>query len=403
MERYEVIIVGAGPAGSTAAYFLARQGVKVALVDKQIFPRDKTCGDGVTSPGLARLERLGLGGWLAENSFNAPGELLFSAPNGQAVRIRPDNPDFCYGRVIPRLQLDEALAHRAVAAGAELLEGVQLNETIRPAAGGIQLSGAVKKTNRYLRLESKLLIAADGAHASLARSLGLVKEPPDLVALRAYFEDVGGGDSLLEIHYDRNIMPGYGWIFPLTGGRANVGLGTYVSRSRQRDVDLKGALQTFIHQNPYASARLGSARLAGPLKGFPLRSRMAGVIPVADHVLLAGEAAGLVNPLNGEGIGTAMISGELAAGQAQAALIAGDFSGAALSPYARALEQQIGRLHRAAGLVRRLLSFPGILNRTIGRAQRDPKFAQTLFDVIVEAKPVTAALEPAFLLRLLAG
>jgi flavin-dependent dehydrogenase len=221
--------------------------------------------------------------------------------------------------------------------------------------------------------------------------------------VRAYFENVGGGDSLLEIHFDSGLMPGYAWIFPLAGGRANVGLGTYVSRSRQRDVDLKQALRRFIQENPYARERLAQARMISPLKGFPLRAQMRSVTPFADNVLVAGEAAGLVNPLNGEGIGTALISGELAARRALAALEQGDFSAAFLSAYAQSLRQHIGRNHQIAALLRRLLSVPGVLNRTVQRARRDHGFAQTLFGVILEAEPPAAVLRPGFLLRLLAG
>ncbi len=398
---YEVIVVGAGPAGSTAAYFLAQAGIKVCLVDKQTFPRDKVCGDGVVASILARLERMGLSEWLQENSFNAPGELLFSAPNGEAVWIVPDDRDFCYGRVIPRLKLDEAILGQAVKAGTDLLEGVKLTQMTRLGADTIRLSGSQKGYHSDLQLESELLITADGAHASFTRYLGLVNERPDLVAIRTYFENVGGSEALLEIHYDSAVMPGYAWIFPMRNGQANVGLGTYVHRSRRRDVDLKQVLQQFINNNRYAHQRLGRARMAGPVRGYPLRSRMSSVTPFDDNILVAGEAAGLVNPLNGEGIGTAMLSGELAARHAKAALERGNFSKTELRAYAQDLKQQIGRRHSVAAILRRLLGLPGVMNRTIRRAQRDHDFAQTLFKVILEVDPPSAILSPKFMTRLL--
>ncbi|MEW5958574.1 MAG: NAD(P)/FAD-dependent oxidoreductase, partial [Chloroflexota bacterium] len=346
MMHYDVIIVGAGPAGSTAAYHLAEAGVKVALVDKQTFPRDKVCGDGAVASILARMERMGLGDWLRQNSFNAPGELLFSAPNGQALCFVPDDPDRCYGRVIPRLQLDNALVGQAIKAGAELMEGVNLTGLSRSGADTIHLFGQYRNgSDSELQLAGRLLITADGAHASFTKSLGLIKSEPDLVALRAYFENVAGSDKLLEIHYDAALTPGYAWIFPLTNGRANVGLGTFVNRSRQRDINLKQILQQFITHNPYAQARLQAAQRVGPLKGYPIRSQMSSSTPVADNILVAGEAAGLVNPLNGEGIGTAMLSGELAVRHVLAALEKGDFSRQQLNGYARDLKRTIGRDH----------------------------------------------------------
>lgn len=403
MPNYEVVIVGGGPAGSTAAYFLAQAGIKVCIVDKQTFPRDKVCGDGVVGSILTRLERMGMQEWLAANSFNAPGEILFSAPNGQAVHLIPDDRQRCYGRVIPRFTLDEAILRQALKAGAELLTGVKLTGMTRVSPAQVQLSGQHNGQSAPLQLNSKLLITADGAHASFTRQLGLVKGGPDLVAIRAYFENVAGRESLLEIHYDKMLTPGYAWIFPMTQGQANVGLGTYVQRSRQRDVDLKESLRQFMDTNPYARERLGQARMAGPLRGYPLRSQMNTVTPVADNILVTGEAAGLVNPLNGEGIGTAIISGELAARQAQAALATGDFSALALSPYAKALRQTIGRNHKIAHILRQLLSMPGVLNRAVRRGQHDHDFAQTLFSVIVEVKPPSAILSPGFMLKLLAG
>lgn len=403
MPGYDVIIVGGGPAGSTAAYFLAQAGVKVCIVDKQTFPRDKVCGDGVVGSILTRLERMGLQSWLEANSFNAPGEILFSAPNGQAVHIVPDDRQRCYGRVIPRLTLDDAILQQALKAGAVLMEGVKLTGLTRLSPAEVQLSGQPNGQSAPLQLNSRLLITADGAHASFTRQLGLVKGMPDLVAIRAYFENVAGRESLLEIHYDQTLMPGYAWIFPMTQGQANVGLGTYVKRSRQRDVDLKESLRQFMQTNPYARERLGRASMLGPLRGHPLRSQMSSVTPVADNILVTGEAAGLVNPLNGEGIGTAIISGELAARQAQAALESGDFSASALRPYAKTLRQTIGRNHTIANILRHLLSVPGVLNRAVRRAQHDHDFAQTLFSVIVEVKPPGAILSPGFMVKLLLG
>jgi geranylgeranyl reductase family protein len=403
MKKYEVIVVGGGPAGSTAAYFLAQAGVKVCIIDKQSFPRDKVCGDGVVGSILTRLEGMGMQTWLEANSFNAPREILFSAPNGQAAHILPDDRDRCYGRVIPRLKLDKAILHQAMKAGAELQEGVKLTGLTRLSPHQIQLSAEQPGSQTKLHLESQLLITADGAHASFTRQLGLVKGVPDLVAIRAYFENVEGPESLLEIHYDKTLMPGYAWIFPMTNGQANIGLGTYVQRSRQRNVDLKETLRQFLQHNPYARQRLSQARMVGPLRGHPLRSQMRTVTPLADNILVTGEAAGLVNPLNGEGIGTAIISGELAARQAQLALAAGNFSKSYLSPYAQALRQTIGRNHAIANVLRQMLSMPGVLNRAVRRAQHDHDFAQTLFSVIVEIKPPSAILSPGFMLKLIAG
>jgi len=402
MKKYDVIIVGAGPAGATAAFHLARAGVKTALVDKQTFPRDKVCGDGVVARILTRLEKMGLSNWIETYGFNAPQELLFSAPNGEALRFQPDyRSNFCYGRVIPRLELDAAIVGQAVKAGAELLEGVKLSEFSRPAVDTVRLVSNGRTPP--LSLESKLLISADGVHAGFTKKLGLVKSEPDLVAVRGYFDNVSGGDELLEFHYDASLTPGYAWIFPLTGGRANVGLGTSVTRSRQRGINLRQKLNEFIQTNRYAAERLGGARLEGSVRGYPLRSNMKSVTPVADNVLVAGEAAGLVNPLNGEGIGTAILSGELAAQRAIEALQAGDYSKDALAPYMADLGQHIGRHHAIFRFLQKLIGWPSVTNRLVQRARHDRTFAQTLFEVIIEMRPPADLLKPGFIGRWLAG
>jgi flavin-dependent dehydrogenase len=162
-------------------------------------------------------------------------------------------------------------------------------------------------------------------------------------------------------------------------------------------------LQKFIKNNPYANQRLGQARMISPLKGYPLRSRMSSVIPVDDNILVVGEAAGLVNPLNGEGIGTAMLSGELAAQHAQTALDNGDFSKLQLNGYAQALHQNIGRNHFFAKILQKVIGRPGVMNRTVQRARHDRHFAQRLFEVIVEVKPPSVTFSPGFIARLIAG
>jgi geranylgeranyl reductase family protein len=394
MLTYDVVIVGAGPAGSTAAYFLAQAGARVCLVDRQPFPRDKICGDVLLSPGLARLARMNLADWLQQ--YNAPGAIRLSSPNGQAATLLLDRAD--YGRIIPRLELDEMMLRQATRAGAEFIAGATLTGMTRLASDRLRLTGV-----GGLCLESKMLITADGAHAAFSRSLGLVQKSPDYVAVRAYFAHVAGGDKLFELHFDPAVMPGYAWIFPLHEGRANVGLGTLVQRSRRREVNLKQLFQRFIATNPYAQERLVGATMVGPLKGHPLRTQMSGVTPVADNILVAGEAAGLVNPLNGEGIGTAIISGELAGQYAAAALHRGDFSAGGLAGYAHALHRQVGRQHRVGALLRRILEQPPVMNRVVRRAGHDPEFGLLIAKVIIEALPPTAAFSPSFLLRLLIG
>jgi flavin-dependent dehydrogenase len=328
--------------------------------------------------------------------------MLLSAPNGQIVTYSPDRREFSYGRVVPRIQLDQALLGQATAAGARLIEGVKAVGLERVISGRVRLVGKGGDGN-IVRVETGLVVAADGAHALFTSTLGLARRLPDLIALRAYFEGMRGSPTLLEMHYERTILPGYGWIFPIGDGRANVGVGAYASEVRSRRLNLKEALRRFVADNPSAQARLGQARMVGPAGGYPLRTGVGGTIPYADNVLVAGEAASLVNPLTGEGIAAALESGELAARHARRALESGDCSAAALAAYGRELHRRYGRDHRAARILRRLLSIPWVMNRVVRCAQRDPDFALLIGHIIIGMTSPAAVLRPGPIVRILVG
>jgi len=392
----DVIVVGAGPAGASAAYFLAGAGVDVLLVDQEVFPREKVCGDGLASRALAVLERMGLGDWL--RGFPEPEVMLFSSPNGEAVRIQPERPEgFSYGRVIPRISLDEAVVERAAGAGARLLEGAKIT-SLEQWKDGLRLRG--ERNGQTLYLDAQLAIAADGGQASLTRHLGLIQRPPDLVAVRAYFEGDVGPENRPEIHVERVIMPGYDWIFPMGGGRVNVGTGTLVSTVKERSLSLAKVMRQFVANNPYARERLRLAEMVSPVQGHPLRTDLRGTRPYGQRVLVAGEAAGLVNPLSGEGIAYALESGEMAATHARCALESGDFSEAALSAYGQALHRRYGADHRVARFLRIFFKYPWLLNRLVRRMQQDSDFALTFGLVVIGVESPRTVLSPRFLSRL---
>lgn len=394
--KSDVIVVGAGPAGASAAYFLAEAGIDVLLVDREIFPRQKVCGDGVASRALVVLERMGLGAWLQR--FVEPEVMLFSSPNGEAFRIRLESPEgFCYGRFIPRLRLDEAVVERAVVAGARLLDGTKVT-SVEQRKDGLYLRA--ERNGQVVHLDARLAIAADGGQASFTRRLGLIRRPPDLAAVRAYFEGDVGSENRAEIHVERAIMPGYHWIFPLGEGRANVGIGTLVSKVREGSLSLAEVVRQFVAQNPYAHERLRLAKMVSPVQGHPLRTDLRGTRPYSQRVLVAGEAAGLVNPLSGEGIAYALESGEMAATHARRALESGDFSEAALSSYGRALHQRYGADHKAARFLRIFFKYPWLLNRLVRQMQQDPDFALTFGLVIIGVESPRTVLSPRFLFRL---
>jgi geranylgeranyl reductase family protein len=365
----------------------------VLLVDREVFPREKVCGDGLASRALTVLERMGLGDWL--RGFPEPEVMLFSSPSGEAVRIRPERPEgFSYGRVIPRLRLDAAVVERAVVAGVRLLDGTKVT-SLEQGEGGLHLRG--ERNGQIVHLDARLAIAADGGQASFTRRLGLIRRPPDLVAVRAYFEGDVGPETRPEFHVERVTMPGYNWIFPVGGGRANVGTGTLVSTVKEESLNLAKVMRQFVANNPYARERLRLAEMVSPVQGHPLRTDLRGTRPYGQRVLVAGEAAGLVNPLSGEGIAYALESGEMAATHTRRALESGDFSEAALSAYGRALHRRYGADHQAARFLRIFFKYPWLLNRLVRRMQQDPDFALTFGLVVIGVESPRTVFSPRFL------
>jgi flavin-dependent dehydrogenase len=374
----------------------------VLLVDQATFPRDKVCGDGVAYSGLAVLARMGLLDWATNSGFSEPQELLLTSPDGVAARDRPDlHHDLSYGCIIPRLVLDAVLVERAVTAGARLKERTRITSMERLKPHRIHLSGYIG--SHAVTLETSLVIAADGGQSSFTRRLGLALHPPELVAVRGYFEGDMGDPGLVEIHWEKPVMPGYGWIFPLGDGRANVGMGAYSSTVRQGRLNLHEQLKRFLTQNSHVCNRLRHARPIGPIKGYPLRTDADRVTPLADNVLVAGEAAGVVNPLTGEGIGPSLVCGEMVAAHARRALQEGDFSAAGLMHYGRALHQKFDAVHRSARILRCLLSYSWVVNRVVRRANRDREFAQLLGRIITGINSPAMALTPSVIVRILVG
>ena len=390
----DVAIVGAGPAGSVAARRLAAAGVRVVLLERDTFPRDKPCGDGVSARSLAVLARTGLAGWASR--FPTPEILRFTSPDGHVLDVRPKTGDgYCYGRTIPRRLLDARLAQAAVEAGARLVEGTRVRSVVR-------IDGRTRVIADGLEVAAQLVILSDGSRAPITRRLGLTSGPAELVAVRQYFVGDVGPEERMEIHFEQPVVPHYTWLFPLGDGRVNVGTATYTRRARRGDINLREALARFVAGHPVAEGRLARAEPVGPVRGHPLRTRLDSTRTHAERVLVAGDAAGLVNPLSGEGIAPAMESGELAAARALVALEAGDFSAQALAPYSQALGARYGADQRAARILRLALNAPRLLNRIFRRLRQDDELALLIGYIIIGHRSPRLALRPTTLLRLLA-
>ncbi|MBO0715531.1 MAG: geranylgeranyl reductase family protein [Acidimicrobiales bacterium] len=313
MGTYDAVVVGGGPAGSVAATVLARGGARVALVDKAGFPRDKACGDVVGPRGVATLSRLGL----VPPGLVELGDIEVVGPTGDRALL-PALPgvDFpARGWAIPRRQLDHYLWNQAVAAGAEPV-------TARVAGVTTEANGEVGVTLEGApRFVAGAVIGADGATSAVAASLGLV-DPARVLwgfACRVYRRQEVERPLIALWDPERGRgFPGYGWLFPGPGGEANAGLGLGTGADRKAGSRAVRALDDFFAHLTALGLLDGTGRGGGdrdraaPLGGW-LKMGMVGTTPARGRVLLVGDAAGLVNPLQGEGIGPAVASAEAAA------------------------------------------------------------------------------------------
>lgn len=303
--HYDVAIVGAGPAGSAAAYYLARGGLRVALVDKFDFPRDKTCGDGLTPRALEVLDSMGV---LPQVEREAYCCVALTIRNSDEVtyRIELSGPNDPPRRVLilPRFKLDDILLKHAMRAGAQFISHTKVEHIVQEN-GHLHLTMQDGQT-----LESTLAVLATGANTALLRKLSLLKQlPHSNLAARAYFENVQGLDDTIVLFFDGVERPGYGWVFPTGAGTANIGCGVFFDSRTPQPTHLRHLIQS----HPYLKRILRDARQIGPIKGHPLRTDFSRFLSGKDRILVAGEAVGLVNPITGEGIDYALESAQMAA------------------------------------------------------------------------------------------
>lgn len=384
-QIYDVIIVGAGPGGSSSAYYLARAGLKVLLLDKSNFPRDKTCGDGLSPRALGVLADMGLLDELLAIGCRAS-TIDFIAPKGHSVATTMPTkqgwPD--YSLIVPRFLLDNMVMQRAVATGAHFQDGVRVTNLVTDNSG-VEVVG--EKDNRPLSFRGRLAIIATGASASLLLNLDLLKRPPKmLLAGRTYFEQVSGSvdQDRVKIHFNRVALPGYGWAFPLAGGGMNVGVFYQPQRhSHQKQAfTTQSAVKDFIN-TPALQSYLAGARQVGAIRGYPLRTDFATSPTYGKRVLLVGEAAGLVNSLTGEGIDNALESGKIAGEYLVEMFKAGDLSQARLAGYDGLLRQRFQLQFLLCDGMHFLSRYPLYLNLVVSAALRYPHLKMKTINLLL--------------------
>ncbi|MEU6696306.1 geranylgeranyl reductase family protein [Pseudonocardia sp. NPDC046786] len=309
-ERTDVLVVGAGPAGSAAAAWAARHGLDVVLADAAEFPRDKACGDGLTPRAIAELSRLGLGDWVDAHGTNRG---LRAHGFGQVLELPwPGGSLPAHGSAIPRTELDSRIRQAALDSGAVPMDGAKAVDVV---FAGDRVESVVFADGR--RIACRRLVVADGARSTLGRVLGREwhQDTAYGVAIRGYIGSGRHDDPWISSHLELRgendeVLAGYGWLFPLNDGRVNIGVGTLATDRRPANIKLRSLVEH------YANARRADWQLDGKVELprsalLPMGGAVSGV--AGRNWALIGDAAGCVNPLNGEGIDYGLETGRLVA------------------------------------------------------------------------------------------
>lgn len=410
MYKTDVCVVGAGPGGCTTALFLAKAGIPSILLDKAIFPRDKICGDGLSGWTVNMLQKIDPAlldrfrrNPISQESWGA----RFTAPNGQVLDVPFKDKELpgaqAPGYVVPRQEFDyfllqECRQHPII----KIIEGVEIKATSYGDKDQIFLHG-----DGQFQLQAKVAIFCNGAQSPQAKSLaGIYPEKKHYVAgVRAYYEGVSGlhVDNYIELHFLKDFLPGYFWIFPLPNGRVNVGAGMRSDKISKGKINLRSEMLRCIAEHPSLQDRFRNARQLSPVRGFglPLGSRKRQIS--GRNFMLVGDAASLIDPFTGEGIGNAMASGMMAAIHAQNCLKAGNYSASFMRTYDEAVYNKLWKELRLSKKLQDLLQFPALFSWVVNKATNNKTLRNTISCMLTDMEIREELKNPRFYLKLLFG
>lgn len=408
MIQTDILIIGAGPGGASTALFLAKQGIRSILVDKAAFTRDKICGDALSGKVVEVLKKLDPA--LIDELHKQPDQFIgsfgvtFVAPGGQALRVPFKNEITAAspppGFISKRIDFDNWLiGHVRKNPSIQLLENTELRNFEKTANG----YKATAKTGEIF--EAKLIIAADGAYSTFAKEIAGLKTEPDhnCFGLRAYYKNISGLDhqNFIELHFLKDFLPGYFWIFPLPNGYANIGVGMRADVVSKRKLNLKKEFERIISTHPDISKRFTNAEQIGEVKlyGLPLGSKKRSIS--GDHYMLTGDAAMLIDPFTGEGIGNAMMSGMFAAQQAIRCIETNDFSQKMLGQYDKAVYDRLWSELLLSYRMQQLVNFPSLFNFVVRKANSNALLKETISAMFEDLDLRARLKDPKFYFKLL--
>lgn len=385
-RQRHVLIVGAGPSGTACAISLVRKGHKVTILDKATFPRDKCCGDGLTTNALRVLESLGFDpstvpDWQECDTVN------IRSPKGNSINLPLPSDAGVFAAIAPRQQLDNALVNLARACGVTIHEGHGFNTVVENSSERvtIDVEGLGSLTGDYL-------IAADGMWSPVRKDLGLNTDGylGEWHAFRQYFSNVtGSAADTLHVWFDEDMLPGYAWSFPLPNGRANVGFG--ILREKNHSVQRMNEMWRDLLTRPHIVDALGAhASGEGRHTAWPIPARINTSIRAAGRVLFVGDAVCATDTLTGEGIAQALETGILAAD----AVDGGKTPAAVRDKYSKVIDHHFLADHRMSVVLGKMLAKPRIAEMALGIVNKSDWTRRNFVRWMFEDEPRAALLTP---------
>ena len=401
---YDLIIVGGGPSGAAATLYARRHGLRTLLLDKATFPRDKVCGDALSGKSVAILRELDLLDGVRRLPGAAISRIIFTSPRHTELVIdlrQSSLNQVPEGFVIRRRNFDRFLFEEARQAADTCREGFTVTNLL-VEDGYVHGVRGRQGDNTEIEHRGRIVLGADGYNSLVARKTGLYRHDPRhwVVALRQYYRNVGGLSDQIELHYVDEVIPGYFWIFPLEDGCANVGIGMLHQYIKERKVDLRQILKAAIDSPAFRGRFTDAEPLEEPVGwNLPVGSKHRRM--VGNGFMLLGDAAGLIDPFTGEGIGNALYSARFAVETAREAIEAGDVSEAFLARYDRRLWEAIGGELKVSTQLQKIGRHRLLLNFVIGKAARNKEMGNLIAGMIANEVPRKKLANPLFYLKLL--
>ena len=391
-EGFDLVVVGAGPGGSSTAYHAAKAGLNTLLVDRQEFPRDKTCGDGLMPHAASEVALMGLADWLDEPQHGRFTGFSIYTPTALLKQNVPTTLHGPHGYVARREETDNKLLERAVSAGAQLHTGTRATDLSRSTSGRV-IGIEAENGGGPMRFTAPLVVVADGIGGFGG---GGMKAQQNAVARRQYFRNVEGPDKQnlhVFITEDMNSHgAGYGWVFYLGDGTANVGAGVSTAALARTGRNLKDFYDRFLEE-PQMVQWLENATPEGPPRSWSLKMGMWGAKRYGQGVMAVGDAGSMVHPISGEGVGYALESGRLAASWAHEAHARNDFSAPVLSGYERQLRHRRAREHISGYALVNLVPNMMMIEPLFKACEKDQGARQTLVEAFTGDAPVYSLLK----------